>query len=166
MNILEEIQNCPVEWKELWEVTIWDKNFNSVPTYKQLETDKYEYRLAKELSQMVSENGDVKILTTSPSDLWTSEYIASWEFYEKEIIAIPWGGNPVVQYYKGKFITGDNRIARVKNSSELSTKFLFSCLPFLTEHTSPNSFHSTEQFWISSRMFISYLLPWLDFQCF
>ena len=125
MNILEEIQNCPVEWKELWEVTIWDKNFNSVPTYKQLETDKYEYRLAKELSQMVSENGDVKILTTSPSDLWTSEYIASWEFYEKEIIAIPWGGNPVVQYYKGKFITGDNRIARVKNSSELSTKFLY-----------------------------------------
>ena len=125
MNILEEIQNCPVEWKELWEVTIWDKKFNSVPTYKQLETDKYEYLLAKELSQIVSENGDVKILTTSPSNLWTSEYMVSWEFYEKEIIAIPWGGNPVVQYYKGKFITGDNRIARVKKSSELSTKFLY-----------------------------------------
>ena len=28
-----------------------------------------------------------------------------------EIVCIPWGGNPIVQYYKGKFVTGDNKIA-------------------------------------------------------
>ncbi|AJD55252.1 type I restriction-modification system, specificity determinant [Streptococcus mutans UA159-FR] len=118
---------CPdgVEWKKLWEVTIWDKKFNSVPKFKQQLVDKYEYLLAKDLSQMVVSGGDIKILTTSPSNLWTTEYVAGGEFFDKEIVAIPWGGNPIVQYYKGKFITGDNRIARVKNDDELLTKYLY-----------------------------------------
>ncbi|MGT2649850.1 restriction endonuclease subunit S [Streptococcus troglodytae] len=118
---------CPdgVEWKELWEVTIWDKKFNSVSKFKQQLVDKYEYLLAKDLSQMVVSDGDIKILTTSPSNLWTTEYVAGGEFFDKEIVAIPWGGNPIVQYYKGKFITGDNRIARVKNDDELLTKYLY-----------------------------------------
>lgn len=118
---------CPngVAYRFIWEVTVWDKKFNAVERYKQEFVDKYQYILAKDLAYMAVPNGNIKILTTSPSELYTNEYVIQGEFFEQEIIAIPWGGNPVVQYYNGKFITGDNRIARVKNRKELSTKYLF-----------------------------------------
>ena len=42
-----------------------------------------------------------------------------------EIVCIPWGGNPIVQYYKGKFITSDNRIATSIDVNKLDNKFLY-----------------------------------------
>lgn len=128
MNKIEKLINelCPdgVEWRELWEETVWDKKFNSVEKHKQLEVDKYRYLLASETTKIIQEAGEIKILTTNKSDIFTSyEYVD--EFYDEEIVAIPWGGNPIVQYYKGKFVTADNRIARVKDKNRLNTKFLF-----------------------------------------
>ncbi|UYW01777.1 restriction endonuclease subunit S [Flavobacterium agricola] len=126
MSTLKELlKDVPVEWKKLWEVTIWDKKFNSVEKYKQPKTIKYNYLLASEIQLLKSGKGNIRLLSTNLTNWWTSEEIAGEIVSEGEIIAIPWGGNPIVQYYKGKFITGDNRIAVVNDQNYLSTKFLY-----------------------------------------
>lgn len=118
---------CPdgVEHKMLWEVTAWDKKFNAVDNYKQPKVVKYYYYLANDLKHLNVENGNVKILTTNTSALFTTEKLAGDNICEGEIVAIPWGGNPNVQYYKGKFLTADNRIATSVNSEYLDNKYLY-----------------------------------------
>lgn len=74
---------------------------------------------------MEVENGNIKILTTSATDLWTTEELAGDNISEGEIVCIPWGGNPIVQYYRGKYITADNRIATSADTSVLDNKFLY-----------------------------------------
>ena len=66
---------CPygVEYKELWQLTIWDKKFNEVERDKQPTTISYHYFLADELEQMAVSGGTIKLLTTSPSNIFTSE---------------------------------------------------------------------------------------------
>ncbi|CCG56654.1 putative type I restriction endonuclease S subunit HsdS [Brachyspira pilosicoli WesB] len=129
MSKLEEFlkKECPdgVEYVPLWSVTIWDKKFNSVDKDKQKTTIKYKYYLADELKELVVENGDVKILTTNISNLFTLEKLVSNSLSYGEIVCIPWGGNPIVQYYKGKFITSDNRIATSIDVNKLDNKFLY-----------------------------------------
>lgn len=119
------LDGVEVEWKELWQVTIWDKKFNAVERDKQPRVVKYHYFLAKNLKSLAIENGNVKLLTTNLSNLWTSEELAGEKVSEGEVIAIPWGGNPVVQYYKGKFLTTDNRIATSADTDLLNNKFLY-----------------------------------------
>ena len=129
MSVFEELlkKHCPdgVEYVSLWSVTIWDKKFNSVDKDKQKTTIKYKYYLADELKELVVENGDVKILTTNISNLFTLEKLVSNSLSYGEIVCIPWGGNPIVQYYKGKFITSDNRIATSIDVNKLDNKFLY-----------------------------------------
>ena len=129
MSTLKEFLNkeCPdgVEYVPLWSVTIWDKKFNSVDKDKQKTIIKYKYYLADELKQLVVENGNVKILTTNISNLFTLEKLVSNSLSYGEIVCIPWGGNPIVQYYKGKFITSDNRIATSIDVNKLDNKFLY-----------------------------------------
>lgn len=120
-------QLCPggVEYVPLWSVTIWDKKFNSVDRKKQPKVFDYHYFLASELKPIVVEEGDVKILTTSTTDLYTTEDLAGEYVVDREIVAIPWGGNPNVQYYNGKFVTADNRIATSNDTNRLDNKFLY-----------------------------------------
>ena len=129
MSKLDELikELCPngCEYRELWSVTAWDKKFNSVDRKKQKKIERYNYYLAADLKKLENENGTVKILTTSETNLWALEDDVKDTLSDAEIVCIPWGGNPVVQYYKGKFITGDNRIATVLNKEELSTKYLY-----------------------------------------
>ena len=119
------LDGVEVEWKELWQVTTWDKKFNAVEREKQPNVIKYHYFLAKDLKSLALENGEVKLLTTNSSNIWTSEELAGDKISEGEIIAIPWGGNPIIQYYKGKFVTTDNRIATSTDKKILSNKFLY-----------------------------------------
>ena len=118
---------CPygVEYKELWQLTIWDKKFNEVERDKQPTTISYHYFLADELEQMAVSGGTIKLLTTSPSNIFTSEEIADDKISEGEIVSIPWGGYPHVQYYKGRFLTADNRIATSRDIKVLDNKFLY-----------------------------------------
>lgn len=120
-------QLCPngVEFKQMWEVTSWDKKFNSVDKVKQPKVFKFKYYLASELKPLIIENGDVKILTTNNTNIFTSKELINNEYYNAEIIAIPWGGNPIVQYFNGDFITSDNRIAISNDTNILATKFLY-----------------------------------------
>ena len=119
------LDGAEVEWKPLWSVTTWDKRFNAVEKEKQPKVIKYHYYLASELKPLIVDGGNVKLLTTNESDIWTTEELVQSNISEGEIIAIPWGGNPIVQYYKGKFVTADNRIATSNNTKILDNKFLY-----------------------------------------
>lgn len=127
-KLIEQIEKyCPdgVEYIPLWQLTSWDKRFKEVENSKQIRIDEYHYYLAAELNSIISENGDIKILTTSKTDLYTTEELAGDNVVDAEIICIPWGGNPIVQYYNGKFVTSDNRIARVLDANKLNTRYLY-----------------------------------------
>ena len=129
MSRLKELihQYClnGVEYKPLWALTIWDKKFNAVEPNKQKTTYNYHYFFANDLKQLVREYGDVKILTTNTSNLFTVSDLVEAYIADREIIAIPGGGNPNVQYYNGRFVTSDNRIATALNPDELSVKYLY-----------------------------------------
>ena len=130
MNKLEKLLNelCPdgVDCKHIWEVTNWDKKFTGIDRFKQPTVIKYHYYLASDLKRMESKTGDIRILYTGSSDSgFTTEENAGDNISEGEIIAIPWGGTPRVQYYKGRFITADNRIATSSNKVILDNKFLY-----------------------------------------
>ena len=114
-----------VEYKHLWELTVWDKRFNNVEQYKQNKILKYHYYLAKDLIPLLVKEGKVKVLTTNESNLYTTDEFTGENVVDREVVAIPWGGNPIVQYYNGKFITSDNRIATVLDANILNTKFLY-----------------------------------------
>jgi len=129
MSKLDDLINklCPdgVPFEPLWKLTTWDKRFNAVDNFKQPKVKKYKYFLAGDLKPLIRDNGDIKLLTTNLSDLWTLSDLVGEFVSEGEIVGIPWGGNVVIHYYKGKFITADNRIAVVNDSDELLTKYLY-----------------------------------------
>ncbi len=115
-----------VEFKPLWELTVWDKKFNAVDDEKQSKVLKYYYYFANDLKPLINNAGDIKILTTSITNLYTSsELVDADTVSNEEIVAIPGGGNPIVQYYNGKFITADNRIAVSNDTNILNTKYLY-----------------------------------------
>ena len=130
MSRIDELikEKCPngVKYRPLWELTTWDKKFNAVDNAKQPKVLKYYYYLANDLKPLVKEGGDIKILTTNESELFTTEDdVKPDTIADQEVVAIPWGGNPIIQYYKGKFVTADNRIAISNDISILDTKYLY-----------------------------------------
>ena len=120
---LDRISRAPR--KPLWAVTIWDKKFNSVASDKQKSAIKYHYLLAGDLKEKIVPGGNVKLLTTSETDWWTTEDKVAGLVSEGEIVSIPWGGNPNVQYFNGRFVTADNRIATSSDKRVLDNKFLY-----------------------------------------
>jgi type I restriction enzyme S subunit len=114
-----------VEWKELWEVTTWDKKITGVDKLMQPKIIRYHYYLASELSELEDFNGDIRILYTTEKVAYANSSEVEANVSEGEVVAIPWGGNPSVKYYKGKFITADNRIATSNNIDILDNKYLY-----------------------------------------
>ena len=133
MSKLQELikELCPdgVEFRKLWNVTIWDKKFNSVDRCKQPKVISYPYLLAKELFLLEQCNGNVFLLSTGEQTGWTTEELAGDYLCEGEVVTIPWGKSrkvsEVMKYYKGKFVTADNRIATSNDTSILSNKYLY-----------------------------------------
>ena len=122
---------CPngVEYVPLWSVTIWDKRFNSVDRIKQPTAITYPYLLAADLFAMQQENGDVFLLSTGEQTGWTTEEIAGKYLCTGEVVTMPWGKTRPVEdcakYYRGKFVTADNRIMTSNNTSVLDNKYLY-----------------------------------------
>lgn len=114
-----------VEWKKIWEVTIWDKRFNGVENHMQPQVIKYHYYLANELSELERNNGNIRILYTTDRVAFADDSEVDKNVSEGEVVTIPWGGNVSIKYYKGKFITADNRIATSNDTNLLSNKFLY-----------------------------------------
>lgn len=133
MSKLNELiaELCPngVEYVPLWSVTIWDKKFNSVDRKKQPKSINYPYLLAKDLFALETENGNVFLLSTGEQIGWTNEELAGRNMCEGEVVTIPWGKSRAVvdciKYYKGKFVTADNRIMTSNDTSKLLNKYLY-----------------------------------------
>ncbi len=118
---------CPtgIEYKMLGDVTIWDKKFKEVDKSLQPETRKYHYYLANELEEIECADGDIRILYTTEKVAYTKASLVKGNIAEAEVVAIPWGGNATIKYFKGKFVTADNRIAIVRDPSIISAKFIY-----------------------------------------
>ena len=114
-----------VEWKKIWELTIWDKKFNGVDKLMQPKVIKYHYYLANELTNLERNDGDIRILYTTDKVAYTSSEDVEGNISEGEVVAIPWGGNPTVKYYNGRFVTADNRIATSNDTAVLNNKYLY-----------------------------------------
>ena len=114
-----------VEWKRIWEVTTWDKKFNGVEKFMQPRIIKYYYYLANELADLEHDEGDIRILYTTEKVAYTYSNEVEGNISEGEVVTIPWGGNVSIKYFKGKFVTADNRIATSNDTEVLSNKFLF-----------------------------------------
>ncbi|MBR0158228.1 MAG: restriction endonuclease subunit S [Clostridia bacterium] len=131
LGITGKLVNSSIDWddvsnsKELWEVTIWDKKFNNVDKAKQKKTIKYKYALASELQKMEDDTGTVFLLSTGGYKGYTTEEKAGDYLHDGEVVAIPWGGSPVIKYYKGRFVTSDNRIATSSDEKILLTRYLY-----------------------------------------
>ncbi len=133
MSRLDDLiaQYCPdgVEYLPLWSVTYWDKKFNAVDRNKQPKSINYPYLLAKDLFALEVEDGDVFLLSTGEQTGWTDVEHAGNNLCEGEVVTIPWGkSKPVVnciKYYKGKFVTADNRIMTSRDTQKLDNKFLY-----------------------------------------
>lgn len=117
-ELIEELCTVGVERKALWEVTIWDKKFNAVDRCKQPKVINYPYLLAADLFALGKEEGNVFLLSTGEKTGWTNEELAGVNLCEGEVVTIPWGKSrplkDVIKYYKGKFVTADNRIGQCK----------------------------------------------------
>ena len=121
----KNLEEEKIEWKKLWEVTIWNKKFAGVEKHKQPKINSCHHYFSKDLKKLVSEKGEIKILTTNFSNVFADEEEVKTNISEGEIICIPGGGNPIVQYYNGKFITGDNKIATSYDKNKLNNKYLY-----------------------------------------
>ena len=124
-------QLCPngVEMVPLWCVTAWDKKFNAVDKSMQSKIIKYPYLLAKDLFALDTPEGSIKLLSTGTQSGWTTEEKAGNYLCDGEVVTIPWGKSSkvinLIKYYKGKFVTADNRIATSLDKDILNNKYLF-----------------------------------------
>ena len=133
MSKLEQLiaELCPdgVEYVALWSITTWDKRFNSVERSKQPKIISYPYLLAADLFKLEQLEGNVFLLSTGEKNGWTTEELAAAYLCDGEVVSIPWGKSrpvkEVLKYYKGKFVTADNRIATSNDNNELLNKFLY-----------------------------------------
>lgn len=114
-----------VEWKQMWEVTTWDKKFSGVKKLMQPSVLKYHYYLANELAELECPNGNIRILYTTEKKAFVNSDDVEGNIAEGEVVTIPWGGNVNIQYYKGRFVTADNRIATSNNVDYLCNKYLY-----------------------------------------
>lgn len=122
-------KSCPngVEYKPIWSLTAWDKKFNGVDKEKQKKIISYKYYLSTDFAKVERKDGNIKYISTgiSGDDRYTTEELAGDYLADGEVVCIPWGGTPNVKYHKGKFVTGDNRIATSLDINILSNKFLY-----------------------------------------
>lgn len=133
MSSLEKLiqELCPdgLGFVPLWTVTIWDKKFNAVEKTKQSKIIHYPYLLAADLFALEQDGGDVFLLSTGEKTGWTTEKIAGKNLREGEVVSIPWGKSrpvkDVIKYYKGRFVTADNRIATSNDTDKLLNKYLY-----------------------------------------
>ena len=128
-QLLNEFCSDGVEFVPIWKVTIWDKRFNNVDRKKQPQIITYPYLLAADLFKLEQSTGDVFLLSTGERTGWTTEELAADYLCYGEVVSIPWGKSrpvkEVIKYYKGKFVTADNRIATSADTTKLLNKYLY-----------------------------------------
>ena len=112
----------------LWKYTYWDKKFKNVDRKKQPKIMEYVSVLARDFQRLEDNNGNVYILSTGLYKGFTSKEKLGLEPSFGEVVSIPGGGSASVKYWKGYFVTADNRIATSRDTNLLDNKYLFYCL--------------------------------------
>ena len=110
-------------YKELGEITIWDKKFNNVGnkyTNKVISTKHVSAEKLKSLENA----GDIKLLSTGLFDGYTNCTDASI-INNLEVITIPSGGTANIKYYNGKFIDSGNLLAISSNPKLYNLKYVY-----------------------------------------
>jgi type I restriction enzyme S subunit len=127
-------EDNPSLFRYIWEVTYWDKKFKDVDRKKQPKTISYSHVLARDYKSIEVANGDVFILSTGLYEGYTSKEKLTVEPSEGEVVSIPGGGSPSVKYWKGRFVTADNRIATSRDTNILLNKYLYYYLQSQTDY--------------------------------
>ena len=129
MNLIEKLitKYCPsgIKFRELWEITIWDRKFNGVNKIKQKKVLSFKHISAKNLKKLKVEKGDIKLISTGKFDGWTNKSLAKTNINEGEIIAISSGGSANLKYFKGNFIDSGNILASSLNDNFFNLKFCY-----------------------------------------
>ena len=110
-------------YKELGEITIWDKKFNSVGnkyTNKVISTK----HVSAETLKSLENSGNIKLLSTGLFDGYTDCSEASI-INDLEVITIPSGGTANIKYYNGKFIDSGNLLAISSNKKLYNLKYIY-----------------------------------------
>jgi len=130
---------CPsgVDFRPLYDLTIWDKKFNGIVNSWQERTIKFKHVSAATLKSLNLRKGNVKLLSTGNYSGWTNEEFAGQNVNNDEVISIPSGGSANLKYYKGKFVDSGNILAIAKDES-VNLKFVYYVL--LTKNSLINSF--------------------------
>ena len=142
-KINEMIEKCTnqVEYKFLWEITIWNKKFKNVDKNKQQSTIKIKSISASKLKKIpIVSGGNVRLISTGNFDGFTLEDIVDNEIYDLEIITLPEGGNANIKYWNGKFINALNLLATSSNKNKYNTKYIYYFL--LNNQELINSFYN------------------------
>ncbi|UUD35483.1 restriction endonuclease subunit S [Mycoplasmopsis caviae] len=129
LDIVEKPKYYFTNTQKLWQIATFDKKFKDVERYKQLETLKIHHFLASELEKFEDKDGDVLLLSTGNYISYTKSEKVKEYLVDDEIVSIQGGGSCDttcnIKYYKGKFITADNRIFKSKDQSRVLTKYIY-----------------------------------------
>lgn len=124
MSKIDELiqQLCPdgVEYRELGEITKWDKRFNGVGN----KPVAFKHVPAAQLKSLLTNNGDIKLLSTGKFDGYTSRQLAGDNLNVGEIISIPTGGAANIKYWNGEFVDSGNILAVTENKN-ISLKYVY-----------------------------------------
>ena len=125
-QIKELIKNQKIEWKSLWEITIWNKRFRNVEKNKQKEILKCFSVSSNDLNNIQQDqNGDIKLLSTKKNDQrFTSEQFCK-NFNVDEVISIPEGGDANIKYTNGKFVNSLNLLCKSYDNKKVNLKFVY-----------------------------------------
>lgn len=124
-DLIQEL--CPngVDYKCLWEVTVWDKKFSGTAKKAQTYTCKFKHVSSKVLKNIVCEDGNVRLLSTGNFSGYCSYQNNKELTNEGEIITLPTGGTANVKYHNGKFIDSGNLIAISSDNAKYNLKYLY-----------------------------------------
>ncbi|WP_406602392.1 restriction endonuclease subunit S [Metamycoplasma sualvi] len=122
-NRKENMGNANIKY--LWEITKWNKTFNSVNKTKQKEKINIKSVSAKELKNLVAENGNIRLISTGKFDGYTNYELAKNKINSGEVILLPEGGSANLKYHNGEFINSLNLVCSSINSNIYSLKYIY-----------------------------------------
>lgn len=121
---------CPngVEYKKLYEITFWDRNFKGTDKIIQPEIVTFKHVTAEYLRNIQQcPNGTITLLSTGNFSGKTDLSVVEDETIVNtgEILSIPSGGSATIKYYQGDFIDSGNILAVSSDVKLYSLKYIY-----------------------------------------
>ena len=113
------------DYKHLWEITKWNKSFNTVNKFKQKEKINIKSVSAKELKNLITENGNIRLISTGKFEGFTNLQIAKDKINRGEVMLLPEGGSANLKYHNGEFVNALNLVCSSIDSNIYSLKYIY-----------------------------------------